>query len=296
MPIKFKCPCGQTLSVSSKLAGKQGKCPKCQKAIKIPSPKGRATSSSGKAAPAGPKPGKVKASKHASAPSPAVGGALDSLLDDAGLIQKSGPTCPDCMTDIRPGTVICTNCGYNFESGEKLTGFDAKHEGPEFDNLYLEEASKNMERDLVMQSRRDKSEMPWWVIASFLIGVLTLCAAGIIIVDGKFGTPDPEDTFIGKIQRWPVFTTLGLTSLITGIAISVFSHLSIVIFGFGKSVQQGLLCFFLPVVYSVVYGIMNWVENKAPVKAIIMASVFIGLGVYLIVQGGGFNLVFDAFR
>jgi hypothetical protein len=39
MPIKFKCPeCGEVLSVSSKLAGKSGKC-KCGKQVKIPSPK-----------------------------------------------------------------------------------------------------------------------------------------------------------------------------------------------------------------------------------------------------------------
>ena len=30
MPIKFKCSCGQVLSVPDKMAGKQGKCPKCK--------------------------------------------------------------------------------------------------------------------------------------------------------------------------------------------------------------------------------------------------------------------------
>ncbi|MFN3192953.1 MAG: hypothetical protein ACE361_20760 [Aureliella sp.] len=289
MPIKFKCDCGQTLSVPSKLAGKNGKCPKCGKTIKIPTPKPKAAKA--------PSPKTKSKSASAKAPAPAaVGGALDSLLDDAGLIQKSGPTCPECMVDIKPGTVICTSCGYNLQSGEKLTGYDAKDEKPEFDNLYLQEASVNMVRDQLMDSRRDKASMPWWVIMSFLIGTIALIAAGIVIVDGKFGTPSPPDTLIGKVQRWPVFITLGLTSLITGTAISVFAHMSITVFGFARSVKQGLLCFFLPVLYSVVYGIMNWVDNKAPVKAIMMALVFIGLGVFLIIQGGGFNLVIDAFR
>ncbi|MEM8735140.1 MAG: hypothetical protein AAGG44_13000 [Planctomycetota bacterium] len=290
MPIKFKCNCGQTLTVPSKLAGKTGKCPKCGQTLKIPSPKSKAATA------ASSKP-KSKPTASAKAPaSAAVGGALDSLLDDAGLVQKSGPTCPECMVDIKPGTVICTSCGYNLESGEKMTGYDAKDERPEFDNLYLQEASENMVRDKLMDSRRDKASMPWWVIMSFLIGTMTLIAAGIVIVDGQFGTPSAPDTLIGKVQRWPVFITLGLTSLITGTAISVFAHLSITVFGFGRSIQQGLLCFFLPVLYSVIYGIMNWVDNKAPVKAIMMAIVFIGLGIFLIVQGGGFNLVFDAFR
>ncbi len=284
MPIKFKCKCGHVLSVSSNMAGKKGKCPKCANLLRVPTPKAQS------------------AGVNASASAPAGGalsqmdGALDSLLDDAGLTKKTGPTCPKCLKDVKPGAVICTSCGFNFESGEQMREFAASHEGPEFENLYLEEASRNMEREILMDTRRAKSQMPWWVIMSFLIGAMTACAAGIVIVEGNFGEPAPENTLIGKVQRWPVFTTLGLTATITGLAITVFAHLSITTFGFGKSVVQGLLCFFLPLIYSFVYGILNWVENKAPVKAIMMALVFIGLGVFLIIQGGGFNIVFNAFR
>lgn len=297
MPIKFKCNCGHVLSVSSKLAGKTGKCPKCSKALKVPVPKQPAGVQANSAAPS--KEGAAKATPAKAAQAVAatsVGNAsLDSLFEDAGLVQKSGPTCPQCLKDIRPGTVVCTACGFNFETGEKLLGFDAQSQAAEFDNQYLQEASENMKRDLVMDSRRDKAAMPWWVIMSFLIGVVTLCAAGVIIVDGKFGTPEPESTFFGKIQRWPVFTTLGLTVGITGIAISVFAHMSICYFGFTRSIGQGFACFFLPMIYSLVYGIMNWADNKAAVKAIILAAVFLGLGAFLIVRGGGFGLITAAF-
>lgn len=277
------------------MAGKSAKCPKCSKPLKIPSPKPKQGSTATKK----PKPSPAKTpSKAPAAGTPEAGlagGAFDDLFDDVGLTKKTGPTCPQCLKEIKPGTVICTACGYNFESGETLTEFDAKVDGPEFDNLYLQEAANNMVREDLMDSRRDKAAMPWWVIMSFLIGAATLCAAGVIIVDGKLGEPAPTTTFLGKLQAWPVFVTLGLTVLITGLAIVVFAHFSITAFGFGKSMGQGFACLFLPLLYSFVFGIMNWTDNKAPVKAIMMALVFIGVGIFLVVQGGGFNQVFAAF-
>jgi hypothetical protein len=179
----------------------------------------------------------------------------------------------------------------NFETGEQLAGFALKQELPEFKNIFLQEAADNMRRDDVMELRRDKAAMPWWVIMSFLIGAVTLCAAGVVIVDGKFGTPADESTFFGKVQRLPVFTVLGMTSGITGIAITIFAHLSICAFAFSRSILQGIGCFILPLLFSFFYGIKHWADNKAAVKAIITAACFIGFGSFLIVQGGGFGLI-----
>ncbi len=281
MAIKFKCSCGHVLSVPDNLAGKSGKCPKSQKSLKVPQPRSPATAAAG-GAPA-------KAAKAASAGAGGGGAKLDSLFDDAGLVHKTGPVCPTCAADIKPGAKICTQCGFNLETGERLAGFNAQVTGPEFDNLYLQEAADNMRRDTMMESRRDKAALPWWVLMSFLIGAITLCAAGVIIIDGRFGEPAPKTTFIGRLQALPVFIVLGVTAGITGMAITLFAHLSICVFAFGKNVWHGVACFFLPLVFSVVYGIMNWTDNKAPVKAIITALIFIGIAVGLIIQGGGFG-------
>lgn len=306
MPIKFKCTCGHVLTVPDNAAGKSGKCPKCQATVKVPMPKAASSTTAGatvaktakpnassKSTSAKPITAKTSAPKSSTASAGVTTpvGVMDSLLEDAGLTRRKGPVCPKCAADIRPGAVVCVSCGLKFESGESLTGFNAQSTRPEFDNIYLQEASDNMVRDTVMDLRRDRASMPWWVIMSFLIGAVTLAAAGVVIVDGKFGEPAAEGTFIGKLQRLQVFTTLGLTVLVTGLANVIFAHLSITFFGFTKSVVQGLACFFLPILYSVPYGIMNWSENKAPVKAIMMASVFIGFGVFLIVSGDGFAKV-----
>ena len=302
MAIKFSCSCGHAMSVPDNLAGKSGKCPKCQQVLKVPQATAQSSpqTASAKAAAAGKqaaKPVAARTSASATAPrsAPNMTAGLDSLFDEVGLQKKSGPTCPSCGTPFKQGAVVCVACGLNFSTGEKVVGFNAQNQRPEFENLYLQEAANNMRRDMAVEQRADNAKMPWWVVMSFLIGAMTLCAAGVIIVDGIVAEPAPEGTFIGKLQRLPVLVTLGSTAGITGIAIVLFAHLSICVFAFGRSAAHGAGCFLLPLLYSVPYGIANWTDNKAPVKAIVMALFFIGGAVFLILRGGGFSHVSNLF-
>jgi hypothetical protein len=284
MAIKFKCSCGHVLSVPDNLAGKSGKCPKCQTGLKVPTP---AKASASAAKPADRKP---------AAAAPVNTGQIGTLLDDVGLIQKTGPICPRCAADIKPNQLVCTSCGTNLQSGEQLKGFNAQVQGPEFDNPFLQEAADNMRRDLLMDSRRNKAQMPWWVIMSFLIGVITLCASGVIIVDKFVGAEASTSTFVGRIQALPIPGTLGMTIGITGLAIALFAHLSICVFAFTKNAWHGVACFFLPYLVSLPYGIMSWTENKAPVKALIVAVLLIGFASFMIVAwGGGFQGIINVF-
>lgn len=269
MPIKFKCnSCQHVLTVPDNLAGKSGKCPKCQTALKVPVPKAAAA-----AAPA----------------APAFDPRMHSLLEEVGVVQKTGPICPSCQADIQPGVVVCINCGMNLQTGQKVVGYDAKIERPEFDNDHLNYAVNNMRRDAMIQERRDRAQMPWWVTAAFLIGAIVLCGAGVILVDGNFGTPAPENTTMGKLQRLPVLVVLGATIGITGVALAQFAHLSITIYGFQQQISKGFLCLLFPLLFSLPYGIMNWTNNKAPVKGFIMAMIFVSIGVAMILGGGGFG-------
>lgn len=292
MPIKLTCNCGHAFNVSSKFAGKTGKCPNCKNPIKVPTPPAAAPVANVPAAPAA-----------APMPAPAPGGhdplaaAMGDVLDDAGLTQGSGPSCPKCYTDIPPGTVMCVSCGFNLQTGEQLLSHDVTVEQDEFQNMYLQQAADNIQREKVMETRHSKAAMPWWVIMSFFLGAVFLCAAGVIIVDGKFGVAEPDtSTMIGKIQNWPVFTTLGLTVLLTGLSIVVFANMSVMYFGFTQSALQGLACIFMPILASLFFGIKHWADNKAAVKAIILGLVICGCGAGLVGVGGGFGLVFDAFR
>ncbi len=195
-----------------------------------------------------------------------------------------------CGAAIRPGSVLCTTCGLNFESGEQATSFEAAAAKVEFKNEFLAEAASNMTRDVKMDERRDKSGLPWWMIMSYLIGAMTLCAAGVVIVDGKFGEPAPETEFMGKIQRLPVYVTLGSTAMFTGWFIHLFAHLSIVIFGFKQSIAKGFGCLLVPF-FSYVVGIQNWADNRQAVMAIVTSIVTISIGIGLIIAGGGFGTI-----
>lgn len=273
MPIKFKCGnCQHVLTVPDNLAGKQGKCPKCQNSLKVPVPKAVAAQASVQPVAA-----------------PQVDPRMHELLNEVGVVQRKGPVCPSCNFDIKPGVVVCTNCGLNLQTGQKLVGFDAKIERPEFDNDHLNLAVTNMRRDQAMETRRERAQMPWWVLASYLIGAIVLCAAGVIIVDGNFGTPSPPETMLGKLQRLPVLVVLGCTVGITGLALGLFAHLSICIYGLEQKWSTAALCFFLPLIYSLPYGFMNWTNNKAPVKGFVMGLIFASIGVALILGGGGFG-------
>ena len=320
MPIKLKCSCGQVLSVPENMAGKSGKCPKCQKPIQIPNlaakqpspqaaqvtPQASAQAAGQRPPAQGPAAAKVAATKAApqavkSAPTAVKSSAaaapvvaapqpnkMENLFEEAGLKRKTGPVCPKCGADIRPGTVMCVGCGLNFESGEQVLGFNFTVQGPEFKNEFLQEAATNMSRDVLMDVRRDKSGIPWWMIMSYLIGAITLSAAGIIIVDGRFNEPAAVGTFLGNLQRLPIFVVLGMTLIVTGQCIHIFAHLSIVIFAFTQNLGMGFGCLLVPF-FSYVYGIMHWADNKAAVKAIVTALITVGAGVGLVIAGGGFG-------
>lgn len=278
------------MSVSSSLAGKSGKCPQCKNALRVPVASGSAGGPASRKAVSVPANAVQKSSKPASGKvNPVDASRMGALLDEMGFVKKTGPTCPSCGADIRPGTVVCISCGFNLQTEKKLSGFNAKIERPEFDNLYLQQAVENMQRDQLTDQRREKSSMPWWVTASFLLGVVVLCAAGVVLVDANFGEPAPADTRLGRIQRVPVLVILGTTVGVTGLALALFAHLNICVFGFQRKITMGMACFFLPLIFSLPYGIMNWADNKAPIKGFIMALLFIGAGSGLIVAGGGFG-------
>ena len=300
MAIKFNCCCGHTLSVPDNLAGKSGKCPKCKQTIKVPMPGGAAKAAASAKSPAAPAARPPQAARRPAAAQPAAVAAssngMEALFDDLGLKQQSGPVCPSCGSGFKPGAVVCVKCGLNFATGEKALGFDAVRERPEFANQYLQEAADNMRRDMATDKRIANASMPWWVLMSYLIGALTLCAAGVVIVDGVVAEPAPEGTFVGKLQRMPVRVTLGATAGITGAAILLFAHLNICIFAFGRKALHGVGCFLLPILYSLPYGIANWSENKAPVKAIISSFVFLGGAAGLIIWGGGFGYITNLFQ
>jgi hypothetical protein len=261
MPIAVQCSCGQRLNVPDNLAGKQGKCPKCQQLLKIPLANAPAAPASS------PKASRAPAPMQAQAPDP----GLASLLEEAGVGKKSGPTCPRCETPIARGAVLCTKCGLNFSTGEQMRGHEANSAGG-FGNLYLDEAVENMKRDDKMSEVHHKVGMPWYVMAMLFVMVLVGGAGAVIITDSQLMGQQPPDTFIGWIQQYSLSMLLGVVVGISAIMLNLSAVVVVLIHAFSNSAAQGLMVMFLPF-YIFVYQVMNWEELKGSFISLCLASV-----------------------
>lgn len=131
--IKFKCKaCEKKISVRAQYAGKQAKCPGCQQALRVPSPRPK-RSATGVPVAAGASQDVGSASHSGSAISLADLVAMEEqapveLTDlsvrgggrNKAIRIEGGKDCPECNASCKPDAVLCIDCGHNFESGKRL--------------------------------------------------------------------------------------------------------------------------------------------------------------------------------
>lgn len=91
--IKLQCVCGHLLSLPDDLAGKQVRCKRCNKVLKVPA---------------------TRASDEG-----AVSASGKRKVDAALTVQGTRP-CPGCAKPYPPAIVVCTECGLNIDSGAML--------------------------------------------------------------------------------------------------------------------------------------------------------------------------------
>ncbi len=234
MPIRVECSCGQVLKVADTMAGKSGKCPKCQNVVRIPAAGGGGRRESAQVGrfrgfeTSSPKP----AAKVASAVQLRPPNRLDSLFEEAGLVKKVGNFCPNCDTPYPNGALLCTKCGLNLQTGEKLSAHETEAARAEFRNKHLNEAAQMMQREDDLQSRTLNAGTPWWVMLCVLLSGISIAAAGVIIVDGRLTEPQPTSTPIGKLQALPIGLTLSLVLAANCILVTNFAHFAVVVAAF----------------------------------------------------------------
>ena len=243
MPIRVTCQCGQSLNVPDSMAGKSGKCPKCQQLIRIP-----AAADGGPTEKSAPP---QKQAKPAPKASPATSSNMAGLLDAAGLVQKSGIFCPQCDQPSRPGAVLCTHCGFNFSEGTKVEGHKML-EKKQFGNKNLNAAADMMAREESTQQRMLASGSPWWMIFAVLAGLVTFVGGALIKMDASQTGEISKIAFMAKIQRANWLPVMAGASGLGFLLIAVFSYVAMVFIAFFESRKQGLLCLFVPL-YLVYY-------------------------------------------
>ena len=130
MTIAVQCrSCQKRFTAKDELAGRKVKCPQCGGVLTIPKPRAapevarQATEPADDYGLASPPPGET-------GPSTAVPAGGTEKAPDSG---PKGPKCPSCEAAMKPGAVICVECGYDRRTGKRpvLSGPE-KPERPAF--------------------------------------------------------------------------------------------------------------------------------------------------------------------
>ncbi len=252
MPIHVTCQCGQSLNVSDTMAGKSGKCPKCQQMVKIPA---ASSAPAATAKPAGtPKPGKTASGN----PQPTASTMAD-LLDTAGLVQKTGTFCPNCDQPSKPGAVICTHCGFNFTEGTKVEGHKSNQK-KQLGNKNLNEAVESMKREATTQSRMQATGTPWWMMFATLAALLMFVSGALIKMDASQTGEVSTMEWMARIQKANWLPVIAGAAGSGFLLIAVFSYISFIFTAFFESRKQGILCLFAPL--YIIYYMFSRIKSR----------------------------------
>jgi len=101
MPVRVRCPCGNSLRVTRESLGKRVRCPVCGRFLRIAGPTGTGRSA------------------IANAPTPAEGDDDLKLAEDIEPRRAQDRPCPACAAPVSQDARICVACGYNLVNGKQ---------------------------------------------------------------------------------------------------------------------------------------------------------------------------------
>ncbi len=258
MPVRIKCPCGKLLNVKDELRGKQIKCPGCGKVLRVPAAAAKVAAKTGK-------------------PSE-ENDSLDDLFMEEGFNRQVAAVCPSCRAEMAAGAVLCTKCGFNKQTGQKLAG----HKTPGVDigmgTLALQKAENDMRADKEVQERMLKrSGMPWWMLGLVLFVIVSAVGVSAAAVNAAMEVE-------GEGEGGRRIDTVGWIMTLSGTAFSmvgVGAALVIIVAAFKESLVEGLLYLFVPF-YAVYFWFKHFKQVWRPLLLMIVAG---GIGGGLIVAG-----------
>ena len=265
MPIKAECgSCGAKFKAKDTMAGKRVGCPKCKQPMRIPSPEVVAVAPAAPAAPA---------------PSPAEYNPILDLLDEAGVKSAPrGPVCGNCGSEMSQATVICIDCGFNHETGEKL-----KTEVYEDDDGAIDPGKTDADK-IMAKAEKAIDESPVSAEGQdFGDGSESYLIAGIAIIGFIIFAVLGVTTVLS--MDW-IMTSLGLTapgvSLIMAIVIAIGCIAWISSVAFLVDQTQGIICLCSLGTYCVIFGFMQGKNLLMPTIGLLVSFV-IGLVSWLVI-------------
>lgn len=281
MPIRVKCRCGKVLAAKDEMAGKAIRCPACKTPIKVPAG-GGAPAAKGRPAPAGKKPAPAKKSGEAQE-APGSSGGLDELFDQEGIRAIEGTPCPSCGHPMKPGAVLCTQCGYNTQTGERLVGYgQVSSDGVrnEFGNRDLDAAAMSLRREAAIQKTLQGTGMAWWMLALVILMLVSMAVVGVF-VSVTFGAEEIDPNSVaGRFKAFGAGRAIGtIIYAFSGLILLIF-WIQIVVAAFKDTKTQGLLCLLIPP-YTLVYTILRWSRLGGIFSQMLIWLCVLALGLYI---------------
>jgi hypothetical protein len=242
MPIKVACACGAQFAANDQLAGRLLKCPKCGGGVQVP----------------------------ARVAAPAAPSAVSSLLDEEGFTADKSFRCPKCDTPFKPGAVLCTKCGFNTQTGEKVAttvrlGPKGSGHGEAADSI-MARAAEELQKAPPPKETTATGHLAGYLMAFGLIVVLTLTLIG-----AWYGFNKIEKS--GNSQYYA-----GIVMIVVGNFMGIVSFFVLVYLNFKDGPLHGVLSIFIPF-YGPIYGALR--NHGFWASLYFMGTFFIFLGTFM---------------
>jgi len=168
---------------------------------------------------------------------------MDDLFAEEGLDRQITAVCPACRKELSGGLVLCTKCGFNLQTGERLDAHKVAGVDIDKGTMALNKASRDMDEAKRMQDELfAKSGMPPWMLALvlFILG----SAVGIAVLAVNASRREEAIAF----KPMQMFMNLGGSAFLL---VAIGAALSLVALAFRTNPKQGFLT--LTIVYLFVF-------------------------------------------
>ena len=166
-------------------------------------------------------------------------GRMSELFEEEGFNETVEAVCPSCGTGMKGGAVLCTKCGYNKETGARLTGHKTAGVDIDHGTMALMKAEEDMKRSQKVQDDLvGNVGMPWWMLALILFLIVSSVAIAVLAINSARRV-DGAGTFN------PIATFFILAGSATGV-IAAGGYFMVLLTAFKKEMKQGWLSLFVP--------------------------------------------------
>jgi len=267
MAIKVKCgECSASFKAKDSLAGRKVKCPKCKEPLRIPSPP----------------PQQAARASAPAAPAAASHNPLLDLLDEQNIGSNTGgKMCENCAGSMEPGAIICMECGFNHQSGDKL-----ETDAADDDSTGSESGMSDADR-IMAKAEQDIDDMPVTAddqdfgdgAASYLIAGIAFVIGAILITLGI--------VVIYSMDFVSTFLNSGAISFIASCGLYLSMATWITVVAFRQKPVHGIVCLCTGFLWCIAYGFMQGKTLLLP-TIILIAGLLIGSASGLYVSYNGF--------